>query len=1066
MPRPMPRPAAAVRLLRRRRHALVPTLLAMAAALPLGATIQAQQATAERKAGQLGRSLQPEASQLDASQPDASHPIAKQPLTQAAFDSWRSIRDVSLSNDGRLAAYSLVPQVGDGDVVLRDLRTNREFRHTRGYIGQPQMKPGATRDDAARFPAPRFTADGKWLVFTIEPSRSEFEKARHAGKKATARPKPSLGILRTVDGGVAEIASVKSFRIANGSSRWLAYLLASRDSAAADSTAPDSITPSAAAAPGGAARPVSKDSTGKHAKKEYGSTLVLRDLDSDAELRIDDVTTYEFDEGGRWLAYTVASRDERTNGAYARSLGDGHTLPLLTGPGAYRSLTIDSAGTAVAFVSDRDEHERDKPRYSLYTASLGGKPSQGKKASSADRGAPASASSGGGSASAVVTPRLLGDSLLVSTDARLDFSNDGAALRFGVAPIIPDSVPADSLADKAVFNLWNYKDGRLQPEQRIEASRDRKRSFTSVYDLRKGDFHILGSDSLPEIRLSPDFRMALGETDVPYRLESMWGEGGRDLYVIDVATGERNGIASRAPFRATLSPAGGYVLWFGENGHWYAYSTASRRTADITGSIAGVRFDQETWDTPSTAAPWGIAGWTEGEKSVLIYDRYDVWEVDPTGRTPARVVTDSVGRRGQIIFRLADADTSAHFLSPNRPLLFEAINDSTKASGFWSDRLGATQAPQRLLMEPRRLSDLQKAPDAEVYLFTRSTFREFPDLWVTDQSFSAPTRISEANPQQVNYRWGTAQLVHWLSDDGVPLAGILYKPDDFDPAKKYPMLVYFYEQLSDNLHAYVPPAGRNVINPTVYVSNDYLVFEPDIHYEIGYPGPSAVKSVVPGVQMLIDSGFVDRHAVGLQGQSWGGYQVAYIITQTSMFRAAMAGAPVANMTSAYGGIRWASGLARAFQYEHTQSRIGGSIWDQPLRYLRNSPLFWADRIRTPLFIMHNDGDGAVPWYQGVELFVALRRLGKEVYLIDYNDEAHNPTKRANQLDIAMRMQQFFDHHLKGAPEPDWMVHGIPFLDKGRDQLQPVIAGEPVTTVTGGAKEATGGASGPGTAQKP
>ncbi|HET7553665.1 MAG TPA: prolyl oligopeptidase family serine peptidase [Gemmatimonadaceae bacterium] len=1056
----------------RRRHVLAVALLALGSALPAASTLRAQEAASDRAPHDAARATRftgarPDTSSVDASESsqarntstvDVSAPAAKRPLTQAAFDSWRAIRDVALSNDGRWAAWSLVPQVGDGEVVLRDLRSGKEVRHTRGYIGRPQMKPGATRDDAIRFPAPRFTADGKYLVFTIEPSREEYEKARHAKRgKDADRPRSSLGILRTADGQVDEVPRVKSFKLASGSSRWLAYLLASRDSAAADSTAPDSAAPGAAAVPGGVARPVSSDSTGKHAKKQYGSTLVLRDLESGEELRIADVGAYDFDDPGQWLAYTVASRDESTNGAYARSLADGRTLTLLSGVGAYKSLAIDSAGTVAAFISDRAEQGRDEPRFSLYAALLRDRAASPKKGGKGAKSAPAPAD--GSTAQALVTPAMLGDTLLVSTDARIEFSSGGTALRFGVAPFVPDSIPADSLADKAVFNLWHYRDGRLQPEQRIEAARDRKRSFTSVYDLRSRDFRILGSDSLPEIHLSPDFRIAMGETEVPYRVEAMWGEGGRDLYAIDVATGKRTQIASRVPFRASLSPAGGYILWFGENGHWYSYSTATKRSADITGSIAGVRFDQETWDTPSTAAPWGIAGWTEGEKSVLLYDRYDVWEVDPSGREPARVLTDSVGRHEQIIFRLAEMDTTDRFLSSARPLLLEAMDDSTKASGYWSDRIGAVQPPKQLIMEARRLADLQKAPDADVYLFTRSTFREFPDLWVTDASFSTPTRISEANPQQAEYRWGTAQLVHWLSDDGVPLAGILYKPEDFDPNRKYPMLVYFYEQLSDNLHHYVPPAGRNVINPTVYVSNDYLVFEPDIHYEIGYPGESAVKSVVPGVQMLIDSGFVDRHAVGLQGQSWGGYQVAYIITQTSMFRAAMAGAPVANMTSAYGGIRWASGLARAFQYEHTQSRIGGSIWEQPLRYLRNSPLFWADRIRTPLFIMHNDGDGAVPWYQGVELFVALRRLGKEVYLIDYNDEAHNPTKRANQLDIAMRMQQFFDHHLKGAPAPDWMVHGIPFLDKGRDQLEPVVAGEPVNPETG-SKEASGGGTGP------
>jgi dipeptidyl aminopeptidase/acylaminoacyl peptidase len=218
------------------------------------------------------------------------------------------------------------------------------------------------------------------------------------------------------------------------------------------------------------------------------------------------------------------------------------------------------------------------------------------------------------------------------------------------------------------------------------------------------------------------------------------------------------------------------------------------------------------------------------------------------------------------------------------------------------------------------------------------------------------------------------------------------------------------------------------------VSNGYLVFVPDIHYETGYPGPSALKSIVPGVEAIMARGYVDPKGLGIQGQSWGGYQTAYIITQSHLFSAAMAGAPVANMTSAYGGIRWGSGLARSFQYETGQSRIGKSLWEAPQLYIENSPLFWLDRVTTPLFIMSNDMDDAVPYYQGIELFVGMRRLGKEAYLISYNNDVHNPASRANQKDIAMKMQQFFDNKLRGAPAPDWMVHGIPFVAKGKDQI--------------------------------
>jgi dipeptidyl aminopeptidase/acylaminoacyl peptidase len=240
----------------------------------------------------------------------------------------------------------------------------------------------------------------------------------------------------------------------------------------------------------------------------------------------------------------------------------------------------------------------------------------------------------------------------------------------------------------------------------------------------------------------------------------------------------------------------------------------------------------------------------------------------------------------------------------------------------------------------------------------------------------------------------------------------------------------------------VPPNGRNVINPTHYVSNGYLVFEPDIVYEDGRPGMSAYKAIVPGVQSIVARGYVDETKLGLQGQSWGGYQTAYLITQTHMFAAAMAGAPVANMTSAYGGIRWGTGISRAGQYESGQSRIGAPLVDAPQLYLENSPLFHLRNVTTPLFIMNNDADDAVPWYQGIELFIGMRRLGKEIYFIDYNNDVHNPASRANQKDIAMRMQQFFDNKLMGKPAPDWMVKGIPYVAKGRDQLgpQPVQAG--------------------------
>jgi dipeptidyl aminopeptidase/acylaminoacyl peptidase len=337
-----------------------------------------------------------------------------------------------------------------------------------------------------------------------------------------------------------------------------------------------------------------------------------------------------------------------------------------------------------------------------------------------------------------------------------------------------------------------------------------------------------------------------------------------------------------------------------------------------------------------------------------------------------------------------------------------------------------------LLWEGRRFSTPRKADAADRLLYTRESIAEFPNLWVSGLDFARPSRLSDANPQQAEYRWATVELVHWRGADGTPLAGLLYKPTDFDSTKQYPMIVNFYERSSDNLHAHSPVIPhRSTIRPSFYASRGYLVFVPDVVYTIGYPGQSALDCVVPGVLELIERGYVDAEHIGLQGHSWGGYQIAYMVTKTNLFAAGAPGAPVANMTSAYGGIRWESGMSRMFQYERTQSRLGAALWDAPIRYLENSPLFWLDRVRTPLLILHNDNDGAVPWYQGIELFTALRRLGRPAWLVNYNGEPHWPLPYPKRRDWNIRMQQFFDHYLQGAPAPRWMTEGVPAVEKGR-----------------------------------
>jgi dipeptidyl aminopeptidase/acylaminoacyl peptidase len=392
------------------------------------------------------------------------------------------------------------------------------------------------------------------------------------------------------------------------------------------------------------------------------------------------------------------------------------------------------------------------------------------------------------------------------------------------------------------------------------------------------------------------------------------------------------------------------------------------------------------------------------------------------------------GRKTKTIFRYIRLDRDIEFIPNN--ILLSAFNEKSLQDGYYGLNVNNPMSLTQLVMGDFRTGSIVKSKDTQLAIWSNQTVSNFPELIVSELDFKNQTTISITNPQQPDYVWPTAEIVEWISFSGDSLRGILYKPNNFDSTKKYPMISYFYERSSQGLHRYhVPQPSRSTINISFYVSNGYIVFVPDIVYRTGYPGQSAYDAIVSGVYHLINTHkYINSKKLGLQGQSWGGYQTAYLITQTDMFAAAMAGAPVSNMTSAYGGIRWGTGMSRMFQYEETQSRIGGTLWEKPLLYLENSPLFMAPRVTTPLLMMHNDNDGAVPWYQSIEMFMALYRLNKPVWLLNYNGMDHNLEARfwANRVDLDTRMFQFFNHYLKDSAAPKWMEKGIPAIDKGTD----------------------------------
>ena len=953
---------------------------------------------------------------------------AKRPLAPSDFDSWRSLQGAQLSRDGRFVAYIMQPEDGDGELFVRNVATNNEWRAPRGYR-PPTPPPDASDPEATaafvalgRLLRPIFSADTKFLFFTIEPSKADLLRARKDKKKPEEMPKNALGIMNLSSGDITRIDDVKSIQVPQDGSGFVAILKEParepRDpdklptaNTTANSSANTSATPNTNT--NTTAQPTPTPAQGA-SKREYGSNLILRRLSDGQSRTFADVMDYSFTKDGKTLVFAVSSRKDENNGAFAYTPGsDGPPTALLKGPGKYTKFTWDEKQTQLAFISDHDDPSAKQPRFKVYHWVRGS-----------------------GAAKDVVSNKTEGfrQEYVVSEKGSLAFSYDGSRLFISTAPApAPVADPNNTVLDedKVNLDLWHWKDDYIQPTQKVRAIVDRDRSYRAVWHIRDNKFVQLADPTLESINPSSNGLYAIGTDDRPYRVQSNWDPGASDYYLVNTSDGTRKILQKAQRFGMTWSPDGKYIVYF-DGKDWNSISVPDLTVTNITAKLKGGRFVRDDNDTPSQAPSYGLAGWTKDDQSVLIYDHFDIWQVAPDG-SGGKNITGGLGSREKTELRYLRLDPDERSIDSEKPLLLRAENEETRDSGFYRLKIGSP--PERLMMEPKNIASPLKAKDADAIMFTASRFDTFPDLWVSDLTFASPTKVSNGDAQRAQFNWGKAELIRYKSKDGVPLQGIVVKPDNFDPNKKYPMIVYLYEKLSDTVHNFQNPGPGTSINWSYYASNDYVIFMPDIVYKIGYPGKSALNCVLPGVHAVVDKGYVDKNNIGIQGHSWGGYQIAYMITQTNEFKAAAPGALVANMFSAYNGIRWGPGIPRQFQYEHTQSRIGGTPWDSTQKFMENSPLFFVQNVQTPVMMIANDNDDAVPWYQGIEFYLSLRRLNKEAYLFSYNGEFHGLRRRADQKDYSRRLKEYFDHFLKGAPAPDWMTNGIPYLQRDKEKEQ-------------------------------
>ncbi len=944
----------------------------------------------------------------------------KRPISHKDFDAWRSISSATVSRDGKFLAYAYMPQDGDGDLIVRELATGKEWREGVGALPPPVIEPA----DPETPPPPRairisFTSDGRYLVAGTYPLKADTDQAKKDRKRPEEMPKQGLLILKLGTSEVTRIANVKSFQVPEKGGSWLAYL----------KEAPPAARPSEGVKPAETAKAGDDNEAdqarrggsgaGSGARREFGTELVLRDLGKadNNERTFASVAEYSFARDGKTLVYAVNSRKEDENGVFAATPGnDAAPASLKAGKGKYSKLAWDREQKQLAFFFEKSAQ--------IWT-----------------RSDAAAAEAVNGQTAGVLA------GMVVSDKGALSFSRDGKHLFVPVAPPAkneagtPGETPAAPAADdKVLMDLWRWNDDTVQPMQKVRASQERNRTYRGVWHIADKNYVQLATPQMQTVAPSDDGLLAIGSDDRTYRRMVDYDGSYFDAYIVDTVTGQRRNAARQLRGGGfglgggiQVAPDGKHAFFFNDRA-WYLMTLPEGASKNVS-SMLGVAFHEEDHDTPGPASNYGSGGWAKDSKSFYLYDRYDVWQIFTDG-TAAKNVTGGAGRNSKVEFRIAriepvDEDDERG-IDSSKPLTLTAENEETRESGFY--RVAANGGPpQRLLWGAKKYRYVTRAKDADVLVITSSRFDEYPDLQVTDSSFRTPKKSSAGAAQMTPFLWGSSELISYKNADGVPLQAALYKPANFDPKKKYPMLVYIYEKLSQGVHSFVEPRPSHNFNFSQYVSDGYVVLTPDIVYTIGNPGQSALKCVLAAIQAVEDKGFIDPARIGIAGHSWGGYQIAYMVTQTNRFRAAESGAPVGNMTSAYSGIRWGSGMPRQFQYEQTQSRIGKPLYDDPLKYIENSPVFHVKRVTTPLLILHDDNDDAVPWYQGIEMFLALRRNGKEAYLMNYNGEFHGLRRRHNQKDYAVRMKQFFDHFLKDAPAPEWMAKGVTFIEREEEK---------------------------------
>ena len=936
------------------------------------------------------------------------------PIALEDYAKFKRITAAAISADGKWMHYTVTPNDGDGTLFVKSLDGDKVHEIARGAN-------------------PAFSEDGRWFGYFIAPPAAQGRgrgnrgggggQAQGAAATETPAARP-FEIIELATGTKSSFPSVGTFAF-SPDGEWLLM------------RPPSATAPGAGGAAGGRGGRGGGGGDTPPDSNAPGTDLLMRRLATGEQRYLGNVGSYAFDDAGKQMAYTVRGQQRLGNGVYLMTLASGEQRMLDSATADYDQLAWSTEGAHLAVLRG------DKPRGKALRENV--------LLTWRNAGTPQTQASTFDPAKATAFP----SGMVVSEFSAPRWSTDGARLLIGLKE--QDAEKPETTEPQANVDVWHWKDDDPQSQQVVQLANARRATKAAVLDVATGTLRQIVDEALTAVTPTDDLKWAIGRDDRAYSGEVAWGGSRSDIYRVNLTTGERTLIDKSLSRTMGTSPDGKWFLYL-KGGRVYSYELASGKSTVIDGGRSFVNAeDDHDYEKPV----YGVAGFTADGKAALFYDRYDVWSLPLAGGTPANL-TKGEGARQSVRYRITrlgaggggggrgggrggGAGAGQEPIDLSKPVLLSAFGEWTKKSGYSELSPAGTVAP--LIWADKSIGAPIAAKNADRLLFVQQAFTEYPNYWVADKKFSNPKKVTDAQPEIFKeYAWGSKQLIDYKNSRGQRLQATLTLPAGYEPGKKYPMLVYFYELMSDTHHNFSFPVYDDRPHMSTYASNGYLVLQPDVRYEIGKPGTSALDCVTAAVKKVIELGYADPARVGLQGHSWGGYQSSFIVTQTNMFAAVVTGAPPTDLTSFVGTLYRSTGTIQQGITEVGQVRMGKDTtpWSAHELYESQSPVHNAPKITTPFMILHGTADGSVDHAQGLEFYAAARRLGKKVILLSYPDEGHHLGRRENQKDFQIRMRQFFDHYLKGAPAPVWMVDGVPQLRKG---LDPLIVAPPQTKKT-------------------